>query len=229
MDPFDLQMFVEDTRRVVPNFEVRYKDSSWVQKLLGFFLGFFSSGYMTKFTTTLYPNVYFPSEAFYKEDAGKSFAILAHERIHLLDTQSNPIWFRVSYLLPQLLCVPFIALGFLFLSLSWWVSGIFLVLGILSLLPWPSPWRVAIERRGYAANLAITYWVTGKVPSKLVGKIYDHFVNSDYYWMSWGQASVNAWLDSVQTSLRDGTLKREAPYSSIYIFLKTQGLLDERV
>jgi hypothetical protein len=225
MDPFDLQMFVEDTRRVVPNFEIGYKTDSFVQKLLGWFLSWISPDYMTRYTTTVYPKMYFPSEAFYKEDLYKSFTILSHERIHLLDNQRNPLWFRVSYLLPQLLCVPFVVLGLVSLLFSWWVSCALFGVGLLCLLPWPSPWRVSLERRGYAVNLAVSYWTTGKIPPELKERIFNHFVSKDYYWMSWSSDSTREWLGSTVFAIQDGSFSREPTYAPIHIFLKTQGLL----
>lgn len=65
------------------------------------------------------------------------------------------------------------------------LGAILAVLLVLSLAPWPAPWRVKAELRGYAMTLATTYWSTGEISAAMMGYLHDQFVGPNYYWMSW--------------------------------------------
>lgn len=101
MDLATLKAFEAEVRKFIPGFEVRYKTDSWVQRLIGFLTFPFNPQYMTKYTTTVSPYVYFPSKDQYEANPKQSFTVLAHELVHLLDSKAHPIWMRLSYVLPQ--------------------------------------------------------------------------------------------------------------------------------
>lgn len=109
MDLSTLHAFEDHVRTYVPKFRVAFKDESVVQRILGFFVYPFNQQFMTNYTTTFYPVVYFPSRAAYEGSPDNSFSVLAHEMVHLLDTIRYPFWFRVSYALPQLFAVALLA------------------------------------------------------------------------------------------------------------------------
>lgn len=129
MDLETLKAFEGKVAEAVPGFQVGYKDKSPFQKLLGFLIHPFNPDFMTSYTTTLYPKVFFPTQEFY-ETKNKSFTILSHEFVHLFDTKKHPFWMKLSYLMPQALGVlPLLA----FCALAWphaWILGL-LVLGYL--------------------------------------------------------------------------------------------------
>jgi len=126
----DLKNFEEVIRKRVPGFRVAFKDASFVQRLLGFVMRPFNHRYMTDFTSTFYPVVWFPTQERYESNPRNSFVVLAHEYVHLVDTSKRPIWFRVSYVMPQALgVIPFIVYQAL-IGVNPWVMGT-LVGGIL--------------------------------------------------------------------------------------------------
>ena len=99
-----LRAFEEEVRKTVPPFKLGFKDESFFQRLIGFLFPV-NPDFMRRFATTFYPTVFFPSKAYYEGQPQNSFSILAHEMVHLVDTTRQPIWFRLSYALPQLAAV----------------------------------------------------------------------------------------------------------------------------
>lgn len=125
MELSTLRAFEDEIRKLVPKFEIVYKDRSRWMRLLGFLSRPFNPGFSTKFTTTFYPKVYFPSQEYYESTPKQSLTVLAHELVHLLDSQKRPLWFRVSYALPQALAIlPLLA----FVSLAGWQAWPLLLL-----------------------------------------------------------------------------------------------------
>jgi hypothetical protein len=122
-----LHAFEEIIREHVPGFKVAFKDESPYQRILGFLIRPFNAAYMTRFTTTFYPIVWFPSRAAYEENPKNSFGVLAHEFVHLMDTKRHPIWFRLSYVLPQIVSILPLALYQILVGMTLWVFGIFMV------------------------------------------------------------------------------------------------------
>jgi len=225
MDTEDLRAFEGDTRNQVPGFQVAWKTDSWLQKAIGLLLRAFNPSYLTNFITTFYPKVYFPSKLDYERSPSSSFIVLAHERVHLLDTQASPVWFRVSYLLPQLFFIPFVVAGIVTAFFSWWAACILFFVGLLCLGPWPSPWRTHWEKRGYAMTLAVSYWATGSLPVGLGKSVTSHFTGWDYYRMSWSDRDMQLWLMETAQSVRDGTLVKDHVYADVLAFMRRRGLV----
>lgn len=227
MDLSTLKEFEADTQSVVPGFAVKWKDESFTQKVLGWIL-FFNPRYMTGYITTLYPAVYFPSRKDYEERPTNSLLVLAHERVHLLDSIRHGMWFKISYLLPQDLLIPMLvaSLAFLLAHLKV-VALILLVLGVAALLPWPSPWRVNWEQRGYAMTFAVNYWVFGSVSDPLKQSVREHFLDWSYFKMSRSPSNIDAWVQRVISSIEDGTICNDEAYASVYRFLSSKGLVKQ--
>jgi len=99
----------------IPGFKVGYKDQSKMMRFLGFLLKPFNPEFMTSFTTTWGNSVYFPTEEFYEKNTYGSMSILAHEFVHLWDSQRQGFWaFKATYALPQVLgLLPLAAFGVL--------------------------------------------------------------------------------------------------------------------
>lgn len=219
-----LKEFEKDTLTLVPNFSVKWKNESLTQKLLGWLL-FFNPKYMTGYVTTFYPSVYFPSKEDYEDNPTSSLMVLAHERVHLLDAIRYGMWFKFSYLLPQVLFAPLLIasivclIGHLKLA-----SLILLVLGLVALLPWPSPYRVNWEKRGYAMTLATNYWIFGSISDPLKQNIREHFLDWSYFKMSRSPADIDKWLASTVASIEDGTIRSDGAYYDVHKFLSSKGL-----
>jgi hypothetical protein len=224
MDLEDLRAFEADTAALVPGFQLGWKDQSRTQKFLGWAAKLFNPEYLSRYTTTVYPKVWFPTQAFYEKDPTHSFVILAHERAHLLDTKASPVWFRFSYAAPQILVLPLLLLGVVLAFLvGWWALPLF-VLALACLGPWPAPGRVHWEERGYAMTMATTFWLTGNIPSPMKDSIRNQFLGMAYFRMAWGSTSVNEWLDATERAIRNGTLASgDEVYGAVLRFLRTRG------
>jgi hypothetical protein len=225
MNREDLQAFEEDTKKVVPNFQVLWKTDSKLQKLIGWLIGWFNPSYMTNYITTFYPVVYFPTKEHYERSPSNSFSVLAHERVHLLDTKSSPIWFRVSYLLPQLLLLPFLVSALVVVFFSWKISLVLLAFGLISVCPWPSLGRTRLEKRGYAMTMAISVWMMGDIPPELKKFVKGYFVGWPYYKMSWDPSGIDAWIEKTEQDIKSGALIKDPTYEGVYQFLTSRGLV----
>jgi len=125
--------------------KIRFKDKSKVMKILNSLIGWFAKDFMTRFTTTWGYTIYFPSEAYIKENPQLATRILAHELVHLLDAQKHgKALFTFAYALPQIL---FLGI-FSFPWLEAWA-----ILFLVFLLPLPAPFRYYFESRGYAVSM----------------------------------------------------------------------------
>lgn len=87
-------------RRALPRFDVRYKEDSRLQRLIGALLRPFNDRYLSHYTTVMFGVVWFPSRA-WRAEAGPAaiYEILAHEAVHLRDARRFPVLFELSYLL----------------------------------------------------------------------------------------------------------------------------------
>ena len=129
-------------------FRVRSKGSSVLMKIIAIFLYPFCPKFMTQFTTTIVRTVYFP-DGYVEEQPGDAARTLAHEGQHLIDGEGNQPWFSISYLFPQ--CLALLALGAV--GAIWWTPMLWCLLALGFLAPWPAPWRVHWERRGYLVTM----------------------------------------------------------------------------
>jgi hypothetical protein len=119
LDVETLKAFEGFVAKHIPGFEVRYKDESYLMAILGVLAAPFNRDFATRYTTTWGKRVYFPSREFYRVDPSRSFRILAHEFVHLWDSQEH-WYFKLSYMMPQLLVlVPILVLMFLLGTCSW--------------------------------------------------------------------------------------------------------------
>jgi len=225
MELSTLKEFEANTRSYIPTFSVKWKDKSLVQKLLGVLL-FFNPLYLSGYITTFYPVVWFPSQAEYEKKPVDSLIVLAHERVHLLDAVQHGWWFRFSYLLPQVLFIPL-----LFGSIACVIGGhtlyslVYLGLGLVVLAPWPSPWRVQWEKRGYAMTFAANYWLFGVISSQLKQKIRTHFLDWSYYKMSRNPKDIDSWIAGVVADIEGDTIRSDVAYYNVHSFLLSKGLL----
>lgn len=186
-------------RRRIPGFKIKYKNESIWQKILGFFL-FFNKEYMTKYTTTFYPVVWFPSREFVEKKPWQAFKILAHEYIHLLDTQKRPFLFRFFYVSPQCFALlSVIAVAAIWFS-NWWLMGL---LPLICLAPWPSTGRAALEMRGYSMNITINMWRYGGLSEETRNWIVEKFAGWEYYKMMPNEKFIRKWIGKTEQLVRN--------------------------
>lgn len=204
---------------VIPGFEIRYKDEDrgFVLKVVATVIGIFNARFMTGYTTTLYPVVYFPNRANLESDYEHYFKVLAHEYVHLWDRKNKGVWFSLSYLMPQIFSVFSLLSIFAIFNLSF----LWCLLFLLFLAPFPAYFRKEWEMRGYAMNLAVSMWKnSGPAPRMVRQSLRRPFLSWDYYKM-WPfsnslENDINTWAEKI---LSLEVLKEGEPYEHVYSIL----------
>lgn len=260
MDSGTLSLFESELRRRVPDFQVRFKEDSWVQKVIGALLYPINPMYMTGFITTFGSTVYFATKSDYLQNPDLSFNTVAHEFVHIMDSKKDP-WFKLKYLFPQVLVlVPLFLYGLLAWShawllalpvlgyvvgallcrksriafiiavvlgvlstgiLGWWLTGwkLLVLLGLVLVGPWPSPWRREYELRGYGMNVAVLQWRNGEVSKEFVDFCVREFTGPDYYYMCRDVAYLERTFEATRQQAQMGALQKDTPYGVVYDFL----------
>ncbi len=177
---YSLAEFIKEE---IPEFEIRYKNDSRMQKFVAMLLWIFNRHYMTKYVTTMYPIVWFPSREYIYENPWKAAKVLAHEYVHLYDAKGEQRWWKFRYLNPQaamtLGSTMTLTALIVFADYSWWIY----LIGLWTFLPWPAPFRRDAELRGYAMNMVINVWRHGSIRRSTIEWIVDHFTGPDYFFM----------------------------------------------
>lgn len=183
----------------LPKFQVKYKDENLFQKFLGVLM-FFNRGYMTRYTTTMFGNVYFVSRKSVGENPRHAWKILAHEYVHLLDGRDHPVKFPLYYALPQVS-----ALGALLALGAFWCSWALLALVFLvALAPWGSKGRTKSEMRGYAMSMAVNYWRYASVSQSLKDHVGSSFWGPNYYYMCRDKTFVKMEIGTIELQIMKG-------------------------
>ncbi len=166
---------------------VRFKDESYLMRILGLIL-FFNRSFMTGYITTIGRTVYFPTRAMVEGDMPE-WPTLAHEGVHVADYVRAPVRFVLGYLFPQWLAVGALAA----IGARWSPWFLFALLALVALAPWGAPGRARLERRGYQMTLLCDVLTYGEVmvsapdyKESMVGI----YTGPDYYWMDRGRARV---------------------------------------
>ena len=139
-----LQILIAEFQKISP-FTIRFKDESWIMKLLNVFVVWYNPDFMTHYTTILGNSVYLPKRSYTYSEEDRLMRILTHEMVHLLDQKrySSPL-FITGYLFPQIM-----AIG----VLSFPILGYWALCFLIFLLPFPAPFRGYFESRAYAIDV----------------------------------------------------------------------------
>jgi len=207
----------DEMRTDIPGFEIRYKTDSKLQKFIGWVLKPFNKRYMSHFTTTLYPYVYFPDREFVSSSPRRTFEILSHEWVHLYDRKKD--WkFSPLYLFPQIL-----SLFSVFAIGAIWNLWFLLFLSfLLCLVPFPAPYRTKYEFRGYAMNMMFRVFRFGKVSGKYKEWLRGTFTGWSYYKMNPFTKDVNRKIDALENKLKEGTIQKLHPYNRVIKIYKEE-------
>ena len=220
LDKSVIDAFVQEAQALCPGFCIRYKDESRFMRLLGLLVRPFNAKFATAYATTVGRVVYLPTQAWAETSPGATVRLLAHELVHAVDAQARPLWFPLSYLLPQVLA-PVVGLAYVVTLLatgsSW--SHVLLALALGLLAPWPSPWRAHAELRGYTMTLATLYWSFGHFPLTARTAIAGQF-GALYYWMSWSRDEVVVRLGDAQDHIASGGVLQEPVFVFVHKFIK---------
>lgn len=202
----------EVVRRFVPEFKVEPKSANKLHRVIGWILSKVGNPeYNSRFWTTLGYTAAYP-DSLDESFTPSSWTVVLHEGMHALQRKrGSKMWMNVSYLLPQVLAVPWLLLCVLAVVLgfwSWW-----LLLGVVVLAPLPAWHRAQLELEAYQVSVAVdrTWW--GGIPPKnlesyINGWLVRNFTGPHYYWMWPFKKTVWNWF------VKDGQLKEipETPY-----------------
>lgn len=145
------------------------------------FMWIWNRRFMTDFTTTIGSTIYKPHLNTFK-GTPYDLALLNHEAKHVLDSRKWWIFWGPLYLFPQ--CLALLAP----LGLLWWpLWGFAIFLG-----PWPAPFRVWAETRGYGQTLATYDFVGIEAHSE---HLKENFVGWAYWKMAWRWKPVKKKLE----------------------------------
>lgn len=208
-------------KKEIPGFEVRYKNEHLSSKVLGVLAWIFNRRYMTDYTTTRYPHVYFPSRDFVKKSPTTAVKILAHELVHLVDRKRKGIWFSLSYALPQLAALVFLLVPITVAFVQpWWVALLTAIPALVCATPLPAYWRMQAELRGYSMSMAVNFWRYGSVTDDTMKWIAEEFTGWSYYKMWPYEKDMTRRLAEALSRIEKNQLG--SPYFEVRKFVKEQ-------
>jgi hypothetical protein len=180
--------------------QIKFKNESWMMKLLGKAL-FFNSKFMTRFVTVVGKKIYFPSREKMEKNPGSTAQVLCHEMVHMDDERiAGSLMFRLSYLLPQWLAL---------LSVSSIFVGPIGLAFLVFFLPWPSFFRTFWELRGYAVTDAVQYELTGRFTKK--EWMSKQFTSSSYFFMWPFSKLIGRKIEENRELIKKGQLPKKIP------------------
>jgi len=130
-------------------FEIKYKNESLFMKILSYIL-FFNKTFMTNYITTIGNSIYFPSKEFIQNDEESAITILAHEVVHVKQSEDyGRVLFSLLYLFPQCLAL----FAFLSVLAVFWLPFLWCLCFLVFLAPIPAPWRTKFELEAYGMSM----------------------------------------------------------------------------
>jgi len=192
-----------------PSFEIRYKNESWLMRLLALLMFPFNPNFATEFTTTLGSKTYLPSRDEVAKDYEGYAGTLAHEGVHVFDDSRRPLWFKLSYSLNQSLVLPLLVLFAVFGS---WIPVAALVGGVT--LAYISFWLLknkpfffAWAGLGVVSYIGLSIWLSGWWTALALGSFLPLIPVTSYWRAKWeyrGYAMTMAFDFWVSGKLTDG-------------------------
>ena len=203
------QELVTASKKYFPKLQIKYKDQSWLMRLISKLL-IFNNGFMTEYTTVIGDTIYFPSERFVKYHPVSSSVVLLHELVHLHDQKRvGRIPFTFTYLFPQVL-VPICFL--LFALISWKVM---LPLTIFCMLPIPAFFRMYWEKRAYLSSFYVLQSIGNRMKFnphlKTQESIFLKYFHSSSYYYMWPFHDIDRKFDQARESAIVGQRPFEDP------------------
>lgn len=203
-----MKILIHNCKELIPGFSIGYKNESRWQKFIAVFCWIFNPFYLTRYTTTSYPKVWFPNRDYTGKDVKVGYKILFHELIHLHDRKTMGSRFDLGYILPQILGL--ISLGAL---IAIWVNlwFLFFLVALVFVLPLPAIYRKNAEMRGYAASMAINYWKYGSIKPETKRWIAKEFTGASYYFMFPFINKVFKELNQWENKIKTGAILEMSP------------------
>lgn len=128
-----IDRFFEVERGKYGKADYHFKQDKFSSKLIAFYVRPFNPTYLDRYTTTRYPDTYFPGRK--KADEESMLATEYHENVHKWDRWKQGFRFTLGYAFPQLFAAPFILAAALVAGPWGWIGlGVLLALFHLGLL-----------------------------------------------------------------------------------------------
>lgn len=233
-----LRAVFELSEREGMGLEVLPKSSSRLMRILNRFIRLFNPRWMEGFNVTFGSTVYMTDE----QPERQMVSVLLHELTHIYDRKKHGLRFTVGYAMPQLLgllALPLLVLpallvliapsrvtawigavvGFVASIVGWalWSPWVLLTaVFLLALAPWPSPWRVKWERRGYKMTIAAHYWMYGGSLST-TESLARYFTGFDYYRMSWSESQIVEMLAEDREAIEEGEVEKDPWFARAHV------------
>jgi len=197
-----------------PKFKIRPKRESWTFKILRPVIKFICPTFFTGFITTMFGVMWVP-DGFFNNNYKRALQTTAHEGRHEYDRKRLPFGlFELMYTFPQNLFVLFAALAWL--TSCWWL----LIPALVSLGPWPAPWRYDLEMKGYAMNRIWNKYVY-KIPEEIGEANVVHTLSAlQTYYSTW------PWKHKIYRDLDKPLDLTDPGFADTMDFLKKHGLRD---
>lgn len=144
--------------------------------------------FMTDYTTVVGSNIWRPRLYDFGKGARAAgdYATLRHEMVHVRDSRRWKVLWTPLYFFPQALALG--AFG------AFWTPWCWLFL--LFILPWPAPFRVWAELRGYDETFRAIHNLKGRASpesrERQLDWMVEIFCGWGYWRMSWSQARIRA-------------------------------------
>lgn len=211
-------VLVEASKTFFPDLQIKYKDQSWLMKLIGLVL-FFNKDFMNTYSTTIGSSIYFPSREFVEKNQRSVQITLMHELVHMHDAKKiSPFIFNWLYLLPISL-IPF---ALLLILLSWKVA---LIASILCLLPFPAYFRMLFEKRAYMVSMYVGYKLNLSANQEtdfdFLAKHYLKFFKGSPYYFMWMFKDLDKDFEEAAKKIEAGQL----PYDDNAVFKMIDSLI----
>lgn len=163
-------------------------------------------------STTLGNTILLPNDIFDNKKIVQT-ELIAHELEHVRHRlETGMVKWYFQYTFPQILS-PLSLLT----ALCFWKAG-FLAFAacLLTLIPWPAPWRRDAELRAYKVSLAIVYWGTGGTWQTAIADTFVKWLVSDpYYFCSWSTTKVQQIILGYKRDIIYGTMEKDPYYKQL--------------
>ena len=196
--------------------QIKLKKNSKLMKAIGWFFDItkINQKFMTNYVTTIGNTIYFPEKLLMSENEISILEIMAHECIHIKDSNKFGLFFILSYLGPQIFAIlSILSLVAIFASKFWLLFLLFL----LFLAPIPSYGRYYWEKRAFRISLIFKkhYYNYNETELKKTRDWIILQMTKNFYYFAW---PFPKW---VEKDLKNMDFMETNEYKEIISFIKT--------
>jgi len=200
--------FLANLQKNNSKYNIKYKNQSWLMKLIGSLL-FFNKLFMSKYATTINQTTYLPDDKYVADKDYESIVLIGHEYVHAYDAKHySSFLYSLIYLFPLWLCLLAIPMYF--------IIGFWSLLFLIFLGPVPSIGRTWAEFRGYSMTLFLCHEVLKEKKNtdieytmdKIARDIQDKYFHSAAYYFMW-PFNMDKKFDAVLEKIKSGDILKE--------------------